>query len=105
MTPEPEIVRGADNEIISYSWPIVDTFTNLCRDDKSCELLISQNGPADLTVFKCGESIEYGVSASAPTFYDESDKNESIFMDIVNFNNVGAAMVCIFMTITLEGWT
>lgn len=48
MTQEPVIVRDDSNNLVSYSWPIVDTFNGLCRDDNSCQKMIQQYGPEDL---------------------------------------------------------
>jgi hypothetical protein len=67
--------------------------------------LASVFGPADLDVFTCGYSLDYGVRADAPLFLDGSNKNSNIFFDVLNFNNVPAGLVSIFITLTLEGWS
>lgn len=54
MIEAPTIVRDELNQIVSYSWPIVDTFSQLCVDDNSCKNLIQSYGPSNLEVYKCG---------------------------------------------------
>ena len=36
-TLEPSIVRGPDNELLSYNWPIESQFHWLCHSDKDCQ--------------------------------------------------------------------
>lgn len=70
-----------------------------------CKDLAAIFGPADLDVFKCGDSLQYGVRADAPLFLDGSNKNANIFFDVLNFNDVSAGLISIFVTLTLEGWS
>lgn len=60
---------------MSFSWPVVETIPVLCRNDAMCKQLASVFGPADLDVFKCGYSLDYGVRADAPLFMDGANKN------------------------------
>lgn len=72
MTEKPDIVKDADGLVTSYDWPIVDTFSWLCKNDDDCRKLVGLFGPDDLEVFKCGASIDYGVRAGGVEKYDST---------------------------------
>jgi hypothetical protein len=82
--------------LVSYDWPIVDTFEWLCNTDADCEQLIGKFGPPDLKVFKCGSSWDYKVKAGGEGNIDDTFNNEQILYDVVNFNHVGNAFLTIF---------
>ena len=63
MTKEPTIVKDDAGNLISYDWPIVDTFSWLCKNDKDCKKLVQTFGPEDLEVYKCGASFDYVIKA------------------------------------------
>lgn len=102
---EPDIVRDADGTLLSYDWPIVDTFSWLCTTDKDCEKLIKEFGPEDLDVYKCGQSITYNITAGGEMKIDATIENEQILFDVVNFNHMGLAFLTIFQCLTMESWT
>lgn len=105
MTEKPMIKKNAQGVVTEYEWPIVDTFSWLCTTDKDCEKLVGLFGPEDLTVFKCGASIDYGVKAGGIDKIDDTISNEQILFDVVNFNHMGLAFLTIFQTLTMESWT
>ena len=91
--------------MLSYEWPIVDTFSWLCKNDDDCKKLIGLFGPEDLEVFKCGASIDYGIKAGGIDKIDNTIENEQILFDVVNFNHMGLAFLTIFQSLTMESWT
>mgnify|MGYP001626775518 CR=1 FL=1 len=61
------------------------------------------NNLGDDAVAKCGNIYtEYGLD---PILYDDTKQLEIIQYDMVNFNNVGLAVITVFQVITLEGWS
>jgi hypothetical protein len=104
-TLEPIIELDANGDVVSYEWPIVDTFSWLCGSDDDCKALILEFGPEDLEVFKCGQSIDYGIPAGGVNRYDDTIFNEQILYDVTNFNHMGLAFLSIFQSLTMESWT
>lgn len=39
-TATPDIVLDKDGNVVSYDWPIVDTFSWLCKSDDDCKKLV-----------------------------------------------------------------
>lgn len=93
---EPDIVRDGAGKLVSYNWPIVDTFPYLCKNDKDCKKLIGIFGPSDLNIFKCGQSWDYKIRAGGLMKIDQTIDNEQILFDIANFNHMGNAFLTIF---------
>lgn len=102
-------MRNETGELVSFDWPIVSTFQWLCKSDKDCEKLIGIFGPDPdgpvPTVYKCGNSMEYNVTAGGKMDIDGVRENGSILYDLINFNNVGYAILAIFQILTQENWT
>lgn len=95
--------------MILYDWPIVSTFPWLCRSDSDCQKLIGifgadPDGPSP-PVYKCGKSIDYGVMAGGEYDIDGVRANGDALFDLVNFNNIGSAMLTVFQVLSLENWT
>jgi hypothetical protein len=102
MTKEPTIEKDANGNIISYEWPIVPTFSWLCKNDKDCKKLVQTFGFSDEDdfdgeeIYKCGASIDFGVKAGGKNKWDQTISNEQILFDVVNFNHMGLAFLTIF---------
>lgn len=105
MTKEPTIVKDENGKLLSYDWPIVDTFSWLCKNDNDCKKLVQTFGPEDLDVYKCGASFDYGIKAGGADKIDMTIENEQILFDVVNFNHMGLAFLTIFQSLTMESWT
>lgn len=56
-------------------------------------------------MIKCGASIEYNITAGGKNDIDNVRNNEHILFDLINFNNLGKALLSVFQVITLENWT
>ena len=69
-------MRHENGTLISFDWPIVDTFSWLCTNDNSCEKLIKEFGPKDLEIYKCGASYEYNITAGGKMRIDNTIENE-----------------------------
>lgn len=108
---EPEIVKDDDGNLVSYDWPVVDTFSWLCKSDNDCKKLVQMFGFTEdedfdgEEIYKCGASIDYGIKAGGEDKIDVTIENEQILYDVVNFNHMGLAFLTIFQSLTMESWT
>lgn len=90
-----------DDGVNPPNWPINPDASFLCSSDDMCSGW--PNNLGDDAVAKCGNIYtEYGLD---PFVYDDTKSLEIIQYDLVNFNNVGKAVITIFQVITLEGWS
>ena len=90
-----------DDGISSPIWPINHDATFLCQSDEMCSGW--PNNLGDNVVAKCGNVYaEYGLD---PVIVDDTKSLEIIQFDLVNFNNLGQALITVFQVITLEGWS
>lgn len=107
---EPIIQKDDIDKLFSFDWPIESTFSWLCNKDSDCENFIGIFGtdqvlaPGQTPVYKCGESIDYGVKAGGRLDIDNVRQNSRIFWDFTNFNNIPNSMLTIFQVLTLENW-
>ena len=90
-----------DDGISPPIWPINHDASFLCQSDEMCSGWPNKLGEG--VVAKCGNVYtEYGLD---PVTVDDTKSLEIIQFDLVNFNNLGQALITVFQVITLEGWS